>query len=126
MIFGVHMSAASPVGEKRTDGAFGCSSGHRSSVASSRRGVFSRVQKKEERVGAWSDAGFEVTFGIRARALKVLRQVARVVLFALVDAGRQLMSCTPHFPNQALEPTSTAVTDRAGARSAPSAAVSHL
>jgi hypothetical protein len=29
-------------------------------------------------------------------------------------------------PNQALETTSTAVTDRADARSAPSAAVSHL
>jgi hypothetical protein len=29
-------------------------------------------------------------------------------------------------PNQALEPTTTAVTDRAGARSAPAAVVAHL
>ncbi len=120
------MSAASPVGEKRTDGAFGCSSGHRSSVASSWRGVSSRVQKKEERVGAWNDAGFEVTFGIKARALKALRQVARVVLFALVDAGQRIMDRTPHFPNQPLEPTTTAVTIRAGARLAPAAVVAHL
>jgi hypothetical protein len=126
MIFGVSMSAVSPVGKERTDGASGCSSDHQSPVASSRRGVFSRVQKKREKVVARSESGFEVAFGIGAGELKVLRPVAREVLFALVDACRQLMSCTPHFPNQPLEPTTTAVTDRAGARSAPAAVVAHL
>jgi hypothetical protein len=126
MIFGVYTSAVSPVGKERTDGASGCSSDHQSSVASSRSGVFSRVQKKKEKVVARSEAGFEVAFGIGAGELKVLRPVAREVLFALVDACRQLMSCTPHFPNQPLEPTTTAVTPRAGARVAPSAVVAHL
>ncbi len=45
--------------------------------------------------------------------------------------GRTRAACLSSFAmsqraNQALETTSTAVTDRAGARSAPSAAVSHL
>jgi hypothetical protein len=120
------MSAAPPVGKERTNGASGCSRADLSSVASSRRGVFSRVQKKKEKVEARSEAGFEVAFGIRAAELKDLRPVARKVLFALVDTCRQRMSCTPHFPNQPLEPTTTAVTDRAIARSAPAAVVAHL
>ncbi len=41
-------------------------------------------------------------------------------------ADRFLSSAMSQRANQALETTSTAVTDRAGARSAPSAAVSHL
>ena len=92
MIFGVFTSAASPVGVLRAE-RVGCSSGYKLSVASSRRGVFSRVQKKKKRDG----------FG--AGELKVLPPVAREVLFALVDAGRFRMSCTPHFPNQRTEPT---------------------
>jgi hypothetical protein len=126
MIFGVSMSAVSLVGKERTDGASDCSSAHRSPVASSRRGVFYRVQKKKEKVVARSEAGFGVAFGIGAGELKVLRPVAREVLFALVDTGLQLMSCTPHFPNQPLEPTTTAVTNRADARFAPAAVVAHL
>jgi hypothetical protein len=126
MIFGVSMSAVSPVGKERANGASGCSGAHRSSVAISRRCVFSQVQKKKEKVVARSEAGFEVAFGIGAVELKVLHPVAREVLFALVDACRQLMSCTPHFPNQPLEPTTTAVTPRADARVAPSAVVAHL
>ncbi len=41
-------------------------------------------------------------------------------------ADQLLSSAMKQRSNQALETTSTAVTDRAGARSAPSAAVSHL
>jgi hypothetical protein len=126
MIFGVYMSAASPVGKERTNRASGCSRTHWSSVASSRRGVLSRIQKKKEKVVARSETEFEVAFGIGAGELKVLRPVAREVLFALVDACRLSMSCTPHFPNQPLEPTTTAVTPRADARVAPAAVVAHL
>jgi hypothetical protein len=85
------MSAGSLVGAWLAEAA-GSSSGYQLSGAISRRGVCSRVQKEEkEAIGAgW---------------LKVLRPVAREVLFALVDAGRLRMSRTPYFPNQALETT---------------------
>jgi hypothetical protein len=92
MIFGVFMSAASPVGVLKA-GASDCSRGYKLSVASLWRGVFSLVQRRtEDRIGAVE--------------LKVLPPVAPEVLFALVDAGRLRMSHSPHFPNQQLEPTS--------------------
>jgi hypothetical protein len=94
MIVAVFTSTASPVEEERSEGASGGSSSYKLSVASSRRGVFSRVQKKK------------TEDGIGAGELKVLPPVARKVLFALVDAGRQRMSHTPYFPNQQPEPTS--------------------
>ncbi len=40
--------------------------------------------------------------------------------------GPKVARMKPTEPNQALEPTTTAVTDRAGARSAPAAVVAHL
>jgi hypothetical protein len=91
MIVGVCTSAGSPVGAWRAEAA-GSSSGYQLSGASSRRGVCSRVQKEgKEAIGAGG--------------LKVLWPVAPEVLFALVDTGRLRMSCTPYFPNQALETT---------------------
>jgi hypothetical protein len=91
MIFDIGRSAASPVGAWRAEVA-GSSSGYQLSAASSRRGVCSRGEKiGKERIGAGG--------------LKVLRPVAREVLFALVDVGRLRLSCTPYFPNQALETT---------------------
>jgi hypothetical protein len=91
MIVGVCTSAGSPVGAWRAEAA-GSSSGYQLSGASSRGGVCSRGEKKEKEA-------------IGAGELKVLRPVAREVLFALVDAGRLRMSRTPYFPNQALETT---------------------
>ena len=113
MIFEVFMRAASPVGVLEAE-RVACSSGYKLSVASSRRGVFSRVQKNKKEDG------------VGGRELKVVPPVTREVLFALVDTGRLRMSFTPHFPNQSSEPTTTSVTICAEPQIAPAAVAAHL